>query len=59
VNKYLYIITEGEEEEVVYRYDVSYLYQHLRQKKYFASGAGTEREEHVAEVVEYAFNEYL
>ncbi|MDR2286607.1 MAG: TolB-like 6-bladed beta-propeller domain-containing protein, partial [Prevotellaceae bacterium] len=33
VNKYLYIITEGEEEEVVYRYDVSYLYQHLRQKK--------------------------
>jgi hypothetical protein len=26
VNKYLYIITEGKEEEVVYRYDVSYLY---------------------------------
>jgi hypothetical protein len=26
VNKCLYIITDGEEEEVVYRYDVSYLY---------------------------------
>jgi hypothetical protein len=29
------------------------------QAKYFASGAGTEREEYVAEGVEYAFNEYL
>jgi tetratricopeptide (TPR) repeat protein len=29
------------------------------QAAYFASGAGTENEEHVAEGVEYAFNEYL
>jgi hypothetical protein len=29
------------------------------QAEYFASGAGSEREEHVAEGVEYAFNEYL
>jgi O-antigen ligase len=29
------------------------------QAAYFASGAGTEREEYVAEGVEYAFNEYL
>jgi tetratricopeptide (TPR) repeat protein len=29
------------------------------QSAYFASGAGTEREEYVAEGVEYAFNEYL
>jgi tetratricopeptide (TPR) repeat protein len=29
------------------------------QAEYFASGAGTEREQHVAEGVEYAFNEYL
>jgi tetratricopeptide (TPR) repeat protein len=29
------------------------------QAAYFASGAGTEREEHVAGGVEYAFNEYL
>jgi hypothetical protein len=29
------------------------------QAAYFASGAGTEIEEHVAEGVEYAFNEYL
>jgi tetratricopeptide (TPR) repeat protein len=29
------------------------------QARYFASGAGAEREEYVAEGVEYAFNEYL
>jgi hypothetical protein len=27
VNKYLYITTTGEDEEEIYRYDVSYLYR--------------------------------